>query len=46
MAKKSDIIREAKKKPQDTEQLIKDCLNEGIIYEPLFEVYRLTRELA
>ena len=45
-AKKSDIIREAKKKPQDTEQLIKDCLNEGIIYEPLFEVYRLTRELA
>jgi hypothetical protein len=45
-AKKSDIVREAKTKPQETEQLIKDCLNEGIIYEPLFEVYRLTRELA
>jgi len=45
-AKKSDITREAKTKPQETEQLIKECLNEGIIYEPLFEVYRLTRELA
>ncbi len=45
-AKKSDIIIEAKTKPQETEQLIKDCLNEGIIYEPLFEVYRLTVELA
>ena len=45
-AKKSDIIREAKTKPFETEQLINDCLNEGIIYQPMFEVYRLTRELA
>jgi hypothetical protein len=45
-AKKADIIREAKTKPFETEQLIKDCLNEGIIYQPMFEVYRLTRELA
>jgi len=45
-AKKEDIIREAKTKPFETEQLINDCLNEGIIYQPMFEVYRLTRELA
>ncbi len=45
-AKKSDIIKEAKTKPSDTEQLITDCLNKGIIYQPMFEVYRITRELA
>ena len=45
-AKKVDIIREAKTNPFETEKLINDCLNEGIIYQPMFEVYRLTRELA
>ncbi len=45
-AKKVDILKEAKTPPHETEQLLKECLNEGIIYEPLFEVYRLTRELA
>ncbi len=45
-AKKTDIIKEAKTKPLETERLINDCLNEGIIYQPMFEVYRLTRELA
>jgi hypothetical protein len=45
-AKKEDIIREAKTDPFETDQLIKDCLNEGIIFEPMHEVYRLTRELA
>ncbi|XHH08847.1 MAG: hypothetical protein ACFCUE_14960 [Candidatus Bathyarchaeia archaeon] len=45
-AKKIYILKEAKTPPHETEQLLKDCLNEGIIYEPLFEVYRLTRELA
>jgi len=45
-AKKSDIIIEAKTKPIETEQLIADCLNKGLIYQPMFEVYRLTRESA
>jgi hypothetical protein len=45
-AKKADIVKEAKTNHFQTEQLIKDCLNEGIIYQPMFEVYRLTRELA
>jgi hypothetical protein len=45
-AKKIYILKEAKTPPHETEQLLKDCLNEGIIYEPMFEVYRLTRELA
>jgi hypothetical protein len=45
-AKKIYILKEAKTPPHETEQLLRDCLNEGIIYEPLFEVYRLTRELA
>jgi len=45
-ARKAYILRESKTPPHTTEQLIKDCLNEGIIYEPLPEVYRLTRELA
>jgi hypothetical protein len=45
-AKKSYILKEAKTPPHETEQLLRDCLNEGIVYEPMFEVYRLTRELA
>jgi hypothetical protein len=45
-ARKIYILKEAKTPPTETEQLLKECLNEGIIYEPLFEVYRLTRELA
>ncbi|MGD6932968.1 MAG: hypothetical protein ACQCN5_02060 [Candidatus Bathyarchaeia archaeon] len=45
-AKKVYILKEAKTPPHETEKLLKECLNEGIIYEPLFEVYRLTRELA
>ena len=45
-AKKADIIREAKTKPFETQQLTKYCLNQGIIYQPMFEVYRLTRESA
>jgi hypothetical protein len=45
-AKKTDILKEARTKPLETEQLITDCLNEGIIYEPMFEVYKLARELA
>lgn len=45
-AKKVDIIKEAKTKPFETEQLILNCLNEGIIYQPMHEVYRLTHELA
>jgi hypothetical protein len=45
-AKKIYVLKEAKTPPHETEQLLKECLNEGIIYEPLFEVYRLTRELA
>jgi hypothetical protein len=45
-ARKIYILKEAKTPPTETEHLLKDCLNEGIIYEPLFEVYRLTRELA
>jgi hypothetical protein len=45
-AQKADIIKEAKTNQFETEQLINDCLNEGIIYQPMFEVYRLTRELA
>jgi hypothetical protein len=45
-AKKICILKEAKTSPHETEQLLKECLNEGIIYEPMFEIYRLTRELA
>jgi hypothetical protein len=45
-AKKIYILKEAKTPPHETEQLLRECLNEGIIYEPMFEVYRLTRELA
>ncbi len=45
-AKKICILKEAKTPPHETENLLKECLNEGIIYEPMFEVYRLTRELA
>jgi hypothetical protein len=45
-ARKIYVLKEAKTPPHETEQLLKECLNEGIIYEPLFEVYRLTRELA
>ncbi len=33
-AKKADIVKEAKIRPLETEQLINDCLNEGIIYQP------------
>jgi hypothetical protein len=45
-AMKADIVKEAKTNQFETEQLINDCLNEGIIYQPMFEVFRLTRELA
>ncbi len=45
-AKKVYVLKEAKTPPHETEQLLKECLNEGIIYEPLFEVYRLTCALA
>jgi hypothetical protein len=45
-AKRGDIIREARTPQNETERLIDDCLNEGLIYEPMHGIYRLTRELA
>ena len=39
-----DIIQEAKTKPQKTQQLLKECLNDGIIYQPKPGYYKLTRE--
>ena len=43
MLKKEDIIREAKTDPFETDQLIKDCLNEGIIFEPSLNLRYNTR---
>jgi hypothetical protein len=40
----NDIIREAKTKPQQTQQLLRECLNDGIIYQPKPGYYKLTRE--
>jgi len=45
-AKKEDIVTEAVTSPYETEKLLNDCLRDGIIYEPVPGVYRLTRELA
>lgn len=45
-AKKEDIIAEAVTSPYETEKLLIDCLRDGVIYEPIPGVYRLTRELA
>lgn len=41
---KAIIIREAKTKPQETEQLIQECMNAGIIYEPAPAFYKLTKD--
>lgn len=38
---KQIIIQEAKSSSQETEQLIKDCLRSGVIYETVQEHYRL-----
>lgn len=43
---KEDILREAETSPLETDVLIKDCLRDGIIYEPVKGFYRLTRDLA
>jgi hypothetical protein len=45
-ARKEDIIAEAVTSPYETETLLNDCLRDGIIYEPVPDVYRLIRELA
>lgn len=39
-----DIIREAKTKPQQTQQLLQECVNDGIIYQPTPGFYKLVRE--
>lgn len=41
---RANIIREAKTKSQDTEQLIQECINAGIIYQPVQGFYKLTRD--
>lgn len=43
---KEDILREAETSPLETDVLIKACLRDGIIYEPVKGFYRLTRDLA
>jgi len=45
-ASRSDIIREAMTNPLETEQLIDECSNSGIIYQPVAGFYRLTRDDA
>jgi hypothetical protein len=40
----TDIIREARTKPQQTQQLLQECLNDGIIYQPKPGYYKLTRD--
>ena len=45
-ASRSDIIGEAKTNPLETEQLIDECSNSGIIYQPVAGFYRLTRDDA
>ena len=45
-AARNDIIREAKTSPLETEQLLDECSNAGIIYQPVAGFYRLTRDDA
>jgi hypothetical protein len=40
--RKEDIIAECKTNPVETNQLLSECLNAGIIYEPLPGYYKLT----
>jgi hypothetical protein len=41
-ARKEDIMTECKTNPLETNQLLSECLNSGIIYEPLPGYYKLT----
>ena len=41
-----DIIREAKTSPVETQQLLKECNEAGVIYQPVKGFYRLTRDDA
>jgi hypothetical protein len=43
---KEDIFQETGLRPLEMEQLIDDCLRDGVIYEPARGFYKLTRELA
>jgi hypothetical protein len=40
----TDIINEAETKPLQTQQLLQECINDGIIYQPTPGHYKLVRE--
>jgi hypothetical protein len=41
---KKVILEEAKTQPNETEALLQECLNKGIIYEPKKGFYRQTND--